>query len=415
MRLNLAIALGLVVGLLFGLVAAVSASPALLRIADAVEPIGEAFVNLFKMVVIPLVTSVIFVGVGRLGNLRKLGRMGGITLLFFAVTTVIAVLIGMGVTRALLPLASESVKDAISVTPTEAPELPSTIEFLLSLIPSNPFQAAAEGALLPLILFTVLVGAATGALPRPDRERLLDLADSVAAALIKLVHWIMLTAPLGVFALAAPVTARAGVAMLQSLAIFVVSCLVGEIVFIAIVYVPAVRFLAKMPVHKFLKGCVTPQIIAATTVSSPATVPAMLEAADEEFHVSATVAGFVVSLGAGLGRAGAALFQGACIVFLAWLFDIPLPTALVWAALLATIIVSFTVPSIPSGSIVSLAPAMATVGIPFDGMAVLFGIDRIPDAARTATNVTGTLAATLVADRLEKEHAAARKPPGEDR
>jgi Na+/H+-dicarboxylate symporter len=333
--------------------------------------------------------------------------MGGITLGFFAVTTVIAVLIGMGVTSALLPLASESVKGAIEVSATEAPELPTTVEFLLSLIPSNPFAAAAEGALLPLILFTVLVGAATGTLPSADRQRLLDLADAVAAALIKLVHWIMLTAPVGVFALAAPVTARAGVAMLQSLAIFVVACLVGEIVFIALVYVPLVRIVARMPALTFLKGCVTPQIIAATTVSSPATVPAMLEAADKEFHASPTVAGFVVPLGAGLGRAGGALFQGASIVFLAWLFDIPLPIALVWAALLATIIVSFTVPSIPGGSIVSLAPAMATVGIPFDGMAVLFGVDRIPDAARTATNVTGTLATTVMLDRLERDRAAA--------
>ena len=158
-----------------------------------------------------------------------------------------------------------------------------------------------------------------------------------------------------------------------------------------------------MPIGTFLKGCVTPQIIAATTVSSPATVPAMLEAAEKEFHASSTVAGFVVSLGAGLGRAGAALFQGSCIVFLAWLFDVPLPMALVWAALLATIIVSFTVPSIPGGSILSLAPAMVTAGIPLDGMAVLFGVDRIPDAARTATNVTGTLAATVVVDQMERE------------
>jgi Na+/H+-dicarboxylate symporter len=224
----------------------------------------------------------------------------------------------------------------------------------------------------------------------------------------------MLAAPLGVFALAAPVTARAGAAMLQSLAIFVVACLVGEVVFISLVYLPVVRFVAKMPIRTFLKGCVTPQIIAATTVSSPATVPAMLEAADKAFHASPAVAGFVVSLGAGLGRAGAALFQGCCIVFLAWLFDVPLPMALVWAALLATIIVSFTVPSIPGGSILSLAPALVTVGIPFDGMAVLFGVDRIPDAARTATNVTGTLAATVVVDRMEKEHTVSAEPASDN-
>jgi len=410
MKLNLAIALGLVLGLLVGLVAAITGSPALLGFANAVEPVGTAFVNLLKMVVIPLVTSVIFVGVGRLGNLRKLGRMGGVTLLFFAATTVVSVLIGMGVTKALLPLASDAVRDAVGAATAEAPVLPGPIEFLLSLIPSNPFAAATEGALLPLIVFTVLVAAAAGALPAKDREPLLDIANAVAAALIKLVHWILLIAPIGVFALAAPVTARAGWAMLQSLAVFVAAVLVGEVIFIAGIYLPAVRIGAKMPVRKFLRGCVTPQIIAATAVSSPATVPAMLEAADEEFHVAPTVAGFVISLGAGIGRAGAGLFQGACIVFLAWLYGVPMPLTAVGGALLATIIVSFTVPSIPGGSIVSLAPAMGAVGIPLDGMAVLLGVDRIPDMARTATNVTGTLAITVIVDRLEAERAAAPNP-----
>jgi Na+/H+-dicarboxylate symporter len=111
----------------------------------------------------------------------------------------------------------------------------------------------------------------------------------------------------------------------------------------------------------------------------------------------------VVSPGAGIGRAGAGLFQGACIVFLAWLYSVPMPLTAVGGALLATIIVSFTVPSIPGGSILSLAPAMGTVGIPLDGMAVLLGVDRIPDMARTATNVTGTLAITVIVDRMEAD------------
>jgi Na+/H+-dicarboxylate symporter len=403
MKLNIAIALGLVAGLVLGLTAAVTESRLLMGIASGVEPLGNAFVNLLKMVVIPLVTSVIFVGVATLGDLRRLGRMGAITLLFFAGTTVISVLMGMGVMKALLPMASEAVKEAVGAASANAPVLPGPVEFLLSLIPSNPFAAAADGALLPLILFTILVAAAAGALPKTERDRLIQLASSVAAALIKLVHWILLIAPLGVFALAAPVTARAGWAMLQSLAIFVVAVLVGELIFITSVYVPVVRFAAKMSVRRFLKGCVSPQIIAATTVSSPATVPAMLEAADQEFAVSPAVAGFVISLGAGLGRAGAALFQGAGVVFLAWLYAVPLPLAGVGGALLATMLVSFTVPAIPGGSVLSLAPALGTIGIPLDGMAVLLGVDRIPDMARTATNVTGTLTATVLVDRLEQE------------
>jgi len=400
-KLNLAIALGLVAGLLLGLVAAITESQPLVALAEGVEPLGNAFVDLLKMVVIPLVTSVVFVGVCRLGNLRKLGRMGAITLGFFAATTVVSVLLGMGVMKALLPLASEGAAQAMEAGGAPPPMLPGPIEFLFSLIPSNPFSAAVDGALLPLLVFTILLAAAAGSLPTGDSDRLLGLADAVAAALIKLVDWILLIAPVGVFALAAPVTARAGWAMLQTLAIFVIAVLIGELIFVAGVYVPAVRFVGRMSVRRFLRGCVTPQIIGASTTSSPATVPAMLEAADEHLEISLPVAGFVISLGAGLGRAGAALFQGACVVFLAWLYGVPLPMAGIGGALLATFIVSFTVPSIPGGSVLSLAPALGTIGIPLDGMAVLLGVDRIPDMARTATNVTGTLTAAVVVDRLE--------------
>ncbi len=401
MKLHIAIALGLVGGLLLGLAAAVTGNPILVGLAASVEPLGKAFVDILKMVVIPLVTAVVFVGVASLGDLRRLGRMGGLTLLFFAAMALIGVLVGMGVMRLMLPLTSEAAAHVVGSEVTDAPTLPGAVDFLLGLIPANPFAAAAEGALLPLIVFTVLLAAAAGTLPRRERDRLISLARSIAAALVKLVDWILWIAPLGVFALAAPVTARAGWAILQSLMTFVLAVLVALVAFISLVYVPAVRFLARRPVGHFLKACITPQVIAAATTSSPATVPAMLEAADEDLNVSQPVSSFVVSLGAGLGRAGSAVFQGAGIVFLAWLFSIPLPAAGIGGAVLATFIVSIAVASVPGGSVLSMAPALGTVGIPLDGIAVLLGVDRIPDMARTATNVTGTLTATVVVDRME--------------
>jgi len=401
-KLHIAIALGLVGGLLLGLLAAATESPILMGVAAAVEPLGIAFVNVLKMVVIPLVAAVVFVGVASLGDLRKLGRMGAATMIFFAVASVIGVSMGMATMKMLLPLASEGAAQAATASSVEAPALPGVVDFLLSLIPSNPFQAAAEGALLPLIVFIVLFAAAAGVLPTEDRDRLLTLASAVSAALIQLVNWILWTAPIGVFALAAPVTARAGWAMLQSLMAFVLAVIVGLTVYIAIVYVPAVKFLAQMPVGVFLRGCLTPQAIAAASTSSPATVPAMLEAAHTDMQVSRSVASFVIPLGAALGRGGAALFQGAGIVFLAWLYGVSLAVSGIGAAVLATFIVSFTVASVPGGSVLSMVPALATVGIPIDGIAVLLGVDRVPDMARTATNVTGTLTATVVVDRMEK-------------
>lgn len=400
LKLHIAIALGLVGGLALGLAASLTGSPALLWLASAVAPLGDAFVNLLKMVVLPLIASVIFVGVSSLGDLRRLGRMGAITMVFLAIAAIVGVLTGMGVMRLLLPYASEAAAQAVTGVSVEASTSIDLIDFLLNLIPSNPFQTAAEGALLPLIVFTILVAAAAGALPPAERDRLFGLAQAVAAALIKLVHWILWIAPIGVFALAAPVTARAGWAMLQSLIMFVLAVLVGLIAYIGAVYLPTVRFLARRPVASFLRACVSPQVIAAASTSSPATVPAMLEAADE-LEVAHAVSGFVIPLGAGIARGGSAVFQGAGIVFLAWLYGVPLAAAGIGGAILATFIVSFAVASIPGGSVLSMAPAMSTVGIPIDGLAVLLSVDRIPDMARTATNVTGTMTATVLVDRFE--------------
>lgn len=401
MRLHLAIAVGLVAGLAFGLVAAATGAPALLGFASAVEPIGTAFVNLLRMVVIPLVVATLFVGVAGMGDLRQLGRLGVLSLLFFAVTTAIAIVIGMGIMTALLPLADPEAARALAPgTPAETPPLPSALDFLLSLIPSNPFQAAAEGALLPLIVFTALFGAAVSTLEEDQRNRMVALADGAATALIRLVNWVLWVAPLGVFALAAPVTARSGWAVLQSLAVFLLAVLAGLVLFIGLVYLPAVRFLARRSPGDFLKACLGPQMIGFTTTSSAATIPAMLEAADTHLRISRSVASFVIPLGASLNRAGSALFQAAAVVFLAWLYGVPLPPAAAGGAALATFMVAFTVAAVPSGSLVTMAPALNQVGVPLEGLGVLFGVDRIPDMFRTATNVTGHLAAAVVMERV---------------
>jgi DAACS family dicarboxylate/amino acid:cation (Na+ or H+) symporter len=300
---------------------------------------------------------------------------------------------------ALLPLASDAAAQAMGSGSTVAPELPGLVAFLLSLIPENPFAAAVDGTLLPLIVFTVLVAGATGALPPAERDRLVSVGQAIVAALVKLVDWILYLAPIGVFALAAPVTARAGWGMLQTLAAFVLAVLLGLLVLVALVYVPLVRLVGKMPLRHFAAGATAPFLIAAGSASSAATLPAMLEAAEHRLVLSPSVTSFVVPLGSAIGRSGTALFQGASVVFLAWLFGIPIEASGVGGTVLATFIVSFTVAGIPAGGVVSLAPALGSVGVPLDGLAVLLGIDRIPDMARTAVNVLGVLAVAVALDR----------------
>jgi Na+/H+-dicarboxylate symporter len=394
--LHIAIAVGLVSGLACGLLAAATGSEILLAIAEGSAPLGTAFMNAIRMVVIPLVMAVIFSGVAKLGDPRKLGRLGGMTLVFFWVTLVPAILIGMGVMQLGLAFAPDVPAPAVSAQ--SAPELPGFVDFLVSLIPSNPFAAASSGALLPLIVFTALLAAAAATLEEGPRDRLVGLADAVGDALIKLVWWILWTAPFGIFGLAAPVTAQMGWGLLQSLAVFIVCVVLGLAVFLALVYLALLRLVAGIGPIRFLEGTFGAASIAFSTTSTVAALPVSLEEV-KDLGVSEPIADLVVPLGASMYRAGSALFQGAAIIFLAHLFDVPLSAAAVGGAVLATFLVALTVAPVPSSGVVTLAPALETVGVPLAGLAILLGVDRIPDMFRSTTNLLGQLTTAVLMDR----------------
>jgi len=395
--LHLAIATGLVLGLGFGLLASATGSELLLSIAAASAPVGTAFLNAIRMVVIPLVIAVIFTGVARLGDPRRIGRLGALTLGFFWATLVPAIALGMGVMRLGLAFAPDVAPPAAAAQ--EAPQLPGFVDFLVGLIPSNPFAAAASGTLLPLIVFTVLLAAAAGTLEEGPRTRLIDIADAAGAALIRLVWWILWTAPVGIFGLAAPVTAQMGWALLGSLAVFIVSVVVGLAIFTALVYLPLLSFVAGIGPRRFFGSTFGGVAVAFSTTSSVAALPVMLEEAQGRLKLSPSVATLVLPLGASMYRPGSALFQGAAVVFLAHLYQVPIPVAALGGAFLATFLVSLTVAPVPSSSVVTLAPALDTVGVPISGLAILLGVDRIPDMFRTAVNAVGQLTTTALVER----------------
>jgi proton glutamate symport protein len=394
--LHIAIAVGLILGIGTGLLAAAGSDVAL-TLAMASAPLGTAFISAIRMVIIPLVMAVIFTGVANLGDPRKLGRLGGTTLLFFWATVLPAILIGMGVMRAALAFAPEiSVPDAAA---REAPALPGIVDFLVGLIPSNPFAAAADGSLLQLIVFTALFAAAAGTLEEASRRRLVDFAEALGDALIKLVWWILWTAPLGIFGLAAPVTAQLGWGLIQSLAVFVVAVIFGLGAYIGLVYLPFLKVVGGIGPTRFLGGTFGAASIAFSTTSTAAALPVTLEEAKRELGVSETVADLVLPLGASMYRAGSALFQGAAIVFLAHLYDVAIPPAAVGGAVLATFMVSLTVAPVPSSGVMTLAPALDTVGVPLAGLSILLGVDRIPDMFRSTTNLLGQITTAVVVDR----------------
>jgi len=395
--LHLAIAAGLVLGLIVGLGAAATGNEWLHLIAKSSAPFGAIFMNAIKMVVIPLIVTVIFTSIARLGDPRKLGRIGGLTIAYYWITLVPAIAIGMATTKVGLRFASEiEMPEAVA---TEVPELQSIVDFIVSLVPANPFGAASSGAILPLIVFTALVAAATGTLAAERRERLINIADDASEALIKLVWWILYTAPVGVFGLAAPVTAQLGWGLVQSLGVFIVCVFVGLVIFLSAVTLPLVYFIGRISPVRYLRGLFGGVSVAVSTTSTAAAIPVTLEETTKNLKVSTTIADLLVPLGASMHRPGSALFQGSAIVFLAYLYDIPIPAAAIGAAMLATFLVSLTVAPVPSSSVVTMAPALDAVGVPVAGLALVLGIDRIPDMMRSGVNILGQASAAVLVDR----------------
>jgi Na+/H+-dicarboxylate symporter len=400
--LHVSIAAGLALGLITGLLAA-SGYDLFMVIAMGSAPLGTAFMNAIRMVVIPLVMAVIFSGVANLGDPRKLGRLGGTTLAFFWATIPPAILIGMGTMFLGLRFAPQVEVPAAAAG--QAPELPGLVDFLVNLIPSNPFAAASSGSLLPLIVFTALFAAAAGTLDEEPRQRLVGFAEAAGDALVKLVWWILWTAPIGIFGLAAPVTAQLGWDLIQSLAVFVVSVVLALGLYVALVYLPILRVVGRIGPMKFLGGTFGATSVAFSTTSTAAALPVTLEEVRHNLGVSETVTDLVVPLGASMYRAGSALFQGAAIVFLAHLYDVPIPAAALGGAVLATFLVSLTVAPVPSSSVVTLAPALDAVGVPLAGLSILLGIDRIPDMFRTSVNLMGQMTTAVVVDAWVGDNA----------
>ena len=394
---HLATAVGLALGLLVGLLAAGTDIAPLDRLVAGAAPLGTLFINAIRMVAIPLVVTTIFVGVAGLGSPGKVGRLGGAALGFFWGTTIPAIAIGMGVMHLALGLWPVTVQ--VAAAGEAPPEIPGLLDFILGLVPANPFAAASEGALLPLIVFTVLVAAAAGALAGERRDRLIGLAADASAVFIKLIEWILWTAPVGVFGLTAPVIADLGLGLLASLLVFVAAVLVGLFIFMSLFYLPLVRFVGGKGVARFVRGVVGTYTIGFSTTSSVASLPVMFEDA-ENLGVSPAVASVVLSLGAAINRAGERAFPG---------FRRCSPRGPIGRPALRHDAGGGRHGRLPRrdvggsrafGEHRDARSHPRCRGRPAAGLGILLGIDRIPDMFRSATNISGHVACAVVVEGL---------------
>ncbi len=416
MQLYTKILIGLIAGAVVGAFANISGIEPFQNFLGALEPLGTAFINLITMIVIPLVVASLLVGTASLGDLRKLGRIGGKTLGFYLFTTAIAVTIGLGISNFVTPGSgvAESTRDELAAryggqaqaSMDMAAQAPGWVETLLGIIPRNPVQAAANMDLLPLIFFTICFGAALTVIQEDRRNAVLDFFHGVNDVSMVLINWIMELAPYAVFVLIAAVVGNFGFDLLQSLLIYTVTVATGLLLHAFGTYALILRFLVKVNPLRFYKKIAAVPLFAFSTSSSSATLPLTIETAEDELGASNEVASFVLPLGATINMDGTALYQAVAVMFIAQIYGIPLDLADQMVIVLTATLASVGAAGVPSAGIITLIIVLNSVGLQGQvqaGIALILGVDRILDMLRTSVNVTGDLTCASFVAKSEGE------------
>jgi Na+/H+-dicarboxylate symporter len=284
-------------------------------------------------------------------------------------------------------------------------------EWLIALVPPNVFRAAADGAMLPLIIFSLFLGLALVSVAEPQRLRVTALFRGIAESMLVIVRWLMVVAPIGVFALTLPLVARLGLSAVGALATYVMLVSAAVVVFVLVVVYPAAVFIGGVSFRDFAKAAAPAQAVAISARSSLAALPALIEHGRTRLHLPEEITGFFLPLASAMFRVGATLGLTTGAVFIGRLYGVSLSVPQLVTIVLTAVVTSFSIPGIPGGSIIAMAPVLASAGLPLEGIGILLGVDTIPDMFRTAANVTGQLAAaTIVARRTPLAPAAAPAP-----
>jgi Na+/H+-dicarboxylate symporter len=271
--------------------------------------------------------------------------------------------------------------------------------WLVSLVPVNPIAAAATGAMLPLIVFTLLLALAIVASPAESRAALVGFFRALGDAMLVLVRWVILVAPIGIFALVLPLTAHAGAVLAGEIGYYIVAYMVACVAATMLLY-PAVALVGRLPVAAFARAALPPQLIALSSSSSIASLPALVEAADERLRLGPEVSGFVLPLAISTFKVAAPVSWSIGALFIARFYGIPLHARELGLVSLAAVFLAFGIPGIPRGAFITLAPLFAAIGLPIEGIGILIAVDAIPDTVATALNVSGDLAAAAIVSRL---------------
>ena len=411
--------LALVLGLLAGASLTALGPRTVERIVGIMEPVGTLWVNAVRMTIVPLVVSMLIVAVASSENLRSMGRLGGAALAFFLGTLAV-----IGVYTALLapPLLS-----GLEIDPQAAAALRATAasssqqvtatvrgmggvaQRLTELVPANPVRAAADGAMLPLIIFTVVFAAALSRIPAELRDGPVRFFRAVSEAMLVVIRWVFVAAPIGVLALAVVVGARLGYTAVAAVGYYVAVFAILMIGVMLMVYVAAVA-IGRVPLRRFAAAVAPAQVIALGSRSSSAALPAMIEAARDVLRLPPQIVSFVLPTAVAIFRVSAPISFVLGALFLGKLYGVVLDTTQIVELIVLSILLSYSVPPVPSGSLFLMAPVFVELGLPVEGVAILIAIDVIPDLLKTTTIVTAHMASAVVVARVTTQPVEATAP-----
>jgi len=427
MSLATRVLLGLGLGLAGGTAASASGNETVLAAVEWIAPLGTIWINALRMTIVPLVFAGIVVGAAASRDARSLGKLGGRTIVLFLLLLGAAAVFTVIVAPPLmdgLPIDAEAAarlraSATAAGTAAAATGFPDIREWLVALVPSNAIQAAADGAILPLIVFALAFGLAVARIDPDKRRVLFDGFRGLFDAMLVLIRWILDLAPIGVFALALPLATRLGAAAAGAVVYYII-VVCGLALLLTLALYPIAAVLGGVSLRQFARGAAAAQSIAFSGRSSLASLPAMIEGGRDHLGFPPVITNFFLPLAASTFRVGGVVGILAGVLFVARLYGFDLgPTQLATIAL-TTALITFSIPGVPGGSILIMAPVLHSVGVPAEGIGILLGVDTIPDMFRTMTNVTGDMAVATVLTRRERQESTgegrlgqlAAGPPG---
>jgi Na+/H+-dicarboxylate symporter len=379
-------------------------------IATAIQPLGDVFIRLLMMIAIPLVFASLLVGVASLRDFKKMARIGGKTISIYIVTTALAISIGLAIGNIMQPGTRMDPGAREGLMSAYAEDIEGNIQeelgidvldYLVNIVPKNPIQAMAESEMLQIIFFALMFGIATVMLPEDKREKITGFFDAVSDAMIKMVEFIMLFAPIGVFALISATVGEFGFGVLQTLLWYMVAVTLGLLIQAMIVYPALLKTLArKFSLATFFRKLRPAQLVAFTTSSSAATLPVTFDCV-EDMGAPKSITSFVLPLGATINMDGTALYQGVAALFIAQVYGLDINFFQQLTIVLTATLASIGTAPVPGVGIVMLVIILKSVGIPEQGIALILGVDRILDMMRTVVNVTGDSAVTVAVTSTE--------------